>query len=147
MVYDGDNGKIFILQNPINERMSFYDLVHRAVAMQQSRSRPYHHFFVESVQMQMAIVQMLERAGVPATAMNPHGSDKYARLRLASIYIKNGTVKFPKKGCEELIRQLINFGMENHDDLVDALVYLILGVVESGDLTVQRVHWIDIPRF
>jgi hypothetical protein len=33
---------------------------------------------------------------------------------------------FPEHGCEELIAQLIGFGVEKHDDLVDALTMAIL---------------------
>jgi hypothetical protein len=48
-------------------------------------------------------------------------------------------VKFPRKGCEQLITQLFRFGSEKHDDAVDALVYLILGAI--GDrIEEQRVH-------
>jgi hypothetical protein len=54
--------------------------------------------------------------------------DKRARLRVAARYIKNGNVKSPSKGCEELFTQLLGFGAEKHGDAVDALVYLILGV-------------------
>jgi hypothetical protein len=34
------------------------------------------------------------------------------------------------------------FGTEAHDDLADALVYLILGLVEHG-LELPKIHWID----
>ena len=43
--------------------------------------------------------------------------------------------------CEELIRQLLGFGVEKHDDLVDALVYLILGLVGEG-IEEQKVHYV-----
>jgi phage terminase large subunit-like protein len=58
--------------------------------------------------------------------------DKRARLRVAARYIKNGTVKFPRHGCEQLLTQLFGFGAEKQDDAVDALVYLILGVAGDG---------------
>jgi predicted phage terminase large subunit-like protein len=58
--------------------------------------------------------------------------DKRARLRVAARYIKNGTVKFPRRGCEQLLTQLLGFGSEKHDDAVDALVYLILGLAGEG---------------
>jgi predicted phage terminase large subunit-like protein len=51
--------------------------------------------------------------------------DKRARLRVTARYIKTGVVKFPRKGAEQLITQLLGFGSEKHDDAVDALVYLI----------------------
>jgi hypothetical protein len=60
---------------------------------------------------------------------------------VAARYIKNGTVKFPRHGCEELITQLLGFGAEKHDDLVDALVYLILGLVGEG-ISPMDVHYI-----
>jgi hypothetical protein len=38
--------------------------------------------------------------------------DKRARLRVAARYIKNGTVKFPRSGCEQLLNQLFGFESE-----------------------------------
>ena len=73
-------------------------------------------------------------------AMHPI-KDKRARLRVAARYIRNGTVKFPRSGCEQLLNQLFGFGSEKHDDLVDALVYLILGVVGEG-VEQQRGHFV-----
>jgi phage terminase large subunit-like protein len=62
-------------------------------------------------------------------------------LRVAARYIKNGTVKFPRTGCETLLRQVLGFGAEKHDDLVDALVWMILGV--AGDAIEQpKVHYV-----
>jgi phage terminase large subunit-like protein len=57
-------------------------------------------------------------------------------------YIKNGSVLFPRSGCEQLLAQLFGFGVESHDDLVDAVVYLILGLVEQG-LELPKIHWIE----
>jgi phage terminase large subunit-like protein len=67
--------------------------------------------------------------------------DKRSRLRVAARYIKNGTVKFPRKGCEQLLTQLFGFGIEKHDDGVDALVYMILGAVSEG-IEPQKVHYV-----
>jgi hypothetical protein len=41
-------------------------------------------------------------------------------LRVATRYIKDRTVNFPRTGCEQLIRQLRGFAIEEHDDVVDA---------------------------
>jgi len=88
----------------------------------------------------MAAVQELERRAFSVTAMHPI-KDKRARLRVAARYIKNGTVLFPRKGCEQLITQLLGFGGEKHDDLVDSCVWLILGV--AGDAIEQpKVHYV-----
>ena len=54
------------------------------------------------------------------------------------MFIKNGTVVFPRTGCEELLAELLGFGVEEHDDLVDALVYMILAITSTG---------IGMPKF
>jgi hypothetical protein len=46
-----------------------------------------------------------------------------------------------RTGCEQLITQLLGFGIEKHDDAVDALVYLILGPVGDG-IEEQKVHYV-----
>jgi phage terminase large subunit-like protein len=97
-------------------------------------------FFVEAVQYQMAAVEEMERRAFAVTPMRPI-KDKRSRLRVAARYIKNGTALFPRKGCEQLLTQVLGFGGEKHDDLVDALVWLILGVV--GDAIEQpNVHYV-----
>ena len=101
-----------------------------------------HHFFVENVNYQQAAIETLQRYRIPVTPVRPI-ADKAARLRVASQFIKDGTVQFPRTGCEALLTQLYGFGAEAHDDMVDALVYLILGTVAEGmDLT--RVVWLDL---
>jgi hypothetical protein len=46
-----------------------------------------------------------------------------------------------KSWCEQLLKQLLGFGIEKHADPVDALVYLILGLVGEG-IQEQRVHYV-----
>ncbi len=88
-------------------------------------------FFVEAVAYQQAAIEEMERRAFSVEAMHPM-KDKRARLRVAARYIKTGIVKFPRHGCEQLLTQLLGFGAEKHDDGVDALVYLILGLVGEG---------------
>lgn len=64
-----------------------------------------------------------------------------AGIRVAARYIKTGVVKFPRAGCEQLMTQLLGLGSEKHDDAVDALVYLILGLVGDG-IEEQKVHYV-----
>lgn len=121
--------KIYINPNPINARLSFHETIETTKAM--SVTNPFGIFFVEDVQYQRAAVEEMERALLPVVAMRA-GADKRARLRAITIYIQNGTIVFPRKGCEDLIIQLLGFGVEEHDDLVDAFVYLVLGLVQQG---------------
>jgi hypothetical protein len=53
-------------------------------------------------------------------------------------YIKNGTVLFPRSGCEELLGQIFNLGVESHDDLNGPLVYLLQGLADQGSGLLSR---------
>jgi predicted phage terminase large subunit-like protein len=90
---------------------------------------------------QKAAIQEMERAMLPVVPLKPN-ADKRSRLQVVAPYIKNGTVLLPRSGCEQLLAQLFGFGVEAHDDLVDALVYLILGLVEQG-LELPKIHGIE----
>jgi hypothetical protein len=89
---------------------------------------------------QQAAIEEMERRAFSVQAMHPI-KDERARLRVAARYIKNGTVKFPRKGCERLLTQIVGFGSERFDDGVDAVRYLILGVIGDG-IEEQRVHYV-----
>jgi len=74
--------------------------------------------------------QMLEMQGVEAEAIKPRG-DKRVRLSLTSTAIKSGIIKFPRHGCEDLIRQIVGFGVEKHDDMADAFSLLINATMDK----------------
>lgn len=78
---------------------------------------------------------------LPVIPMKPT-TDKRSRLQVIAPYTKNGTVHFPRNGCEELLGQLFNPSVESHDDLVDALVWLIQGLVQQG-LELPKIQWIE----
>jgi len=87
---------------------------------------------------QQAAIEEMERRAFSVQAMHPI-KDKRARLRVAARHVKLGVVKFPPSGCELLLQQLLGFGAEKHDEAVDALVYLTLGVIGDG-IEEQTVH-------
>lgn len=105
---DNKKAKIFIQPDPVNSRMDFH--ITMGKVMEITLKDLWHTFFVEDVGYQKAAIQEMERYGLDVQAMKPLG-DKSARLQVADNYIKNGTVLFPRKGCEDLINQLINFGV------------------------------------
>lgn len=45
--------------------------------------------------------------------------------------IERGIIVFPKTGCELLIAQLTGFGVEKHDDLVDALTVAVIEIMNE----------------
>lgn len=131
--YEDGRPKVYIQKNPLEAHLDF----HHTMEYFKGKPRGTHLWFVEDVAYQKAAIQEMDRAGMAVIAIKPI-SDKRARLRVAARYIKNGTVLFPRTGCEKLIAQLLNFGNEDHDDLVDGLVNLILGAVGEG-LDIRKV--------
>jgi hypothetical protein len=47
----------------------------------------------------------------------PRATDKRSRLQVAAHHIKNGTVPFPRHGCEQLLAQIFNLAVEARDGL------------------------------
>lgn len=131
--YEDDKPKIYIQKNPLCAHLDF----HHTIEYCKGKPRGTHLWFVEDVAYQKAAIQEMERNMMAVIAVKPI-ADKRARLRVAARYIKNGTVLFPRSGCEKLIAQLLNFGNEEHDDLVDGLVNLILGAIGEG-IDIRRV--------
>ncbi|MEW6610681.1 MAG: hypothetical protein AB1352_03610 [Patescibacteria group bacterium] len=122
--------KLYILPNPINERLSFHEtqskMKQQNAAIQQLYCTPI--FYVEDVGYQRAAIEMAQTLGLVVIPRKV-GTDKRARLRAAATFIQNGTILFPRKGCEDLLTQLLGFGIEDHDDLADGFVHLVLGLL------------------
>lgn len=124
--------KIYIMPNPVNERLSLHETIGKMKRIyEEMRAITLPTFYMEDVGYQRAAIEEAQRHGLPATPMRV-GTDKRSRLRAAAIFIQNGTVLFPKKGAEDLIAQLCGFGIEEHDDLVDAFVHLVMGIRAGG---------------
>lgn len=134
MALEDKKSHIYILPNPINQRLNFQETIATAIAQKTLIKNRYASplFLVEDVAYQRVAIEMLQTAGLSTEPVKV-GTDKRARLKLAAPFIENGMVLFPKTGCEALIEQLTGFGVEEHDDLVDAFVHLILGInTQSG---------------
>ena len=58
------------------------------------------------------------------------------------LTIRSGRVFFPREGCEALIKQLVYFGVEKHDDLVDAFT-----IVLHMTLKIKHYEIQIIPRW
>ena len=125
----GDRTHILIKPNPVNKRMGFDASLKEAAKV--NATMPYGtKWYVEDVGFQRAAIEKMKKEGLSVYPMRPV-TDKKARLESVSPFIIDGTVLFPEHGCEELIQQLLGFGSEEHDDLVDALVYLIMGFAKK----------------
>jgi len=140
VTWPGGNIEIYIQPHPIIRRMTFSETMEALDNVRKSNAMS-SEFFVEAVAYQQAAVEEMERRAFSAQ-VHPI-KDKRARLRVAPRYIKMGVVKFPRHGCEQLLTELLGFGVEKHDDAVDALVYLILGLITSASSERVPVHHCD----
>jgi len=136
-----ENLKIYILPNPINKRMDFTTAVEQIKKISNilGKGRPTK-VFIESNAFQASLAQQLKYQKYLVESVQTSG-DKRERLNLVSPLIENGTVLFPQKGAEELIEQLVNFGIERHDDLVDAFTMLVFKALENNR-PVPSITWI-----
>lgn len=126
------NPKIYILPNPVNERLSLHETIGRMKGIDQAmKALCATTFYMENVGYQKAAIEEAQRHGLPAVPVSV-GTDKRARLRAAAIFIQNGTILFPRKGCEDLLAQILGFGIEEHDDLMDGFTHLVSSVRNGG---------------
>ncbi len=128
----GEDMRIYILPNPVNERLTFLETIDRskdlADAIARGGRRTVLH--VEDVGYQHALIEELERDGLHVIGVPPKGQDKRARLALVTHLIQSSRVLFPMTGCDALVTQLVGFGSERYDDLADALAILLLPILE-----------------
>ncbi|MBL8160217.1 phage terminase large subunit [Candidatus Saccharibacteria bacterium] len=124
----GENQRMYIQPNIVNKRMSFPATVEQLKAM--SDFYRYPRLYIEQTAYQAAVVQQLTADGLDVAGVTPH-SDKRSRLNMIADRIQRGTILFPRKGAEQLITQLVHFGVEKHDDLVDALTTAVLEFIRD----------------
>ncbi len=123
--------KILIKPEIINDRIGFAEQIdaitlYSNIHMTSRRDT----VFIENVGYQDALTQTLRTHRVNAVSVRPQG-DKRMRLNMTTQAIRDGIILFPKHGCEELIEQLLGFGYEKHDDLVDAFSLLIIELLHK----------------
>ena len=93
------------------------------------------------------MIEHLKTRGNPVEGISPGGHDKHARLASVTHFFETGKLFFPKTPMAEvLINQLLGFGVEKHDDLVDALTLALLQVMHKDRYGgAVGVSW-DPPR-
>lgn len=113
--------KVYILPNPINKRMTFPETIRLIQQIYDANVGLYYNvkILVEDVGYQRSVIQQLEHEGYSVEGIRVT-SDKRSRLISSSSYIQSGKILLPKKGAEDILRQITGFGIERYDDLVDA---------------------------
>jgi len=141
VIGNGKDQKIFILPNPINEKLKFSQIIKKAEDICKIHGGRYSNkFYIEDTMLQGYVTQQLNAKGIEAIGVPIRGKDKRTRLELSSPSIYEGKVMFPRHGCKELLNQLLNFGVTKHDDLVDAFTTLILGMTEKPPCNGQQIE-------
>lgn len=142
--YESGETFIYVLPNPINKRLSFPETLIQCKALcseYSSMNVSSVELLIESVSYQEAVAQQLRSEGIQnVLSVNPGTQDKRSRLSVVSHLIKNGNIRFPTGGCEYLIDQIVNFGVEKHDDLMDALVMCLIYSINNPLVTYRITH-------
>ncbi len=110
-----------MLPGPINRRMNFPETIEQIKAIYNTNRKIYSgvNILIEDVGYQRAAIDQLCNDDYFAEGIKI-SADKTSRLTTISNLVKTGRILFPKQGTEELIKQLVGFGVERHDDLTDA---------------------------
>lgn len=140
----GENLRICILPNVVNKRMTTQEILEQAKAISASFGRG--KLFIEDNGFQISFVDHLKNKNYLAEGVRSVG-DKYGRLASISFLVQSGKVLFPIKGAEVLIQQLLNFGIEKHDDLADAFSLLLGKIAEKDCHRGSRGIVFNGPRF
>jgi predicted phage terminase large subunit-like protein len=145
MLYEIYTGyKLYILPKIVNKRLNFPQTIETCKTMYQSYKNDGHtpRFVIEDVAYQKALPQQLQVEGIhDVLTTRPGSQDKRSRLVLTANMIKNGQILFPRHGAEELIQQIVHFGVEKHDDLADAFVNLANSMIEKPPI-VPRIYFL-----
>lgn len=122
---DSSDGTLYVLSNLVNKRFECPDLIEviKSVCKENRKLHRIVKIIIESNAFQEAVVQSLHRDGYTECEGRKSSEDKRTRLSAVSYQIKSGSILFPREGAEELLAQMIGFGAEKHDDLVDAFTF------------------------
>lgn len=128
--------KIYVTEC-LNARLSMFEMVDRARLMaEQSQGI---QFYVEQVAYQQAAIETMKRAMLSVKGMKPIG-DKRARFETVALHVQDGTIEFVDGACDDLLIQMLHFGVEAHDDLLDAWVYCMIGLLQTS-MSDPQVLW------
>lgn len=138
---DGESYRVYILPNLVNERLTFPQTIERLKIIYESFDTSYlPKICVEDVGYQRAVIQQLENMGYSVEGIKV-SCDKRSRLTTVTHLIQQGKILFPAKGAERLISQLLGFGVEKHDDLVDAFTIVGHQAIKLNT-PISQLYWI-----
>lgn len=137
-----DDLRIYIEKHPLNKKLDFSSTIEniKRIYEESKRYDKRPKLYIEDVGYQKAAIQTLNKQGVDAKSFKVSGRDKRERLDSVTFMIKHGKVFFPRNGAEVLIQQLVYFGVEKHDDLVDAFTMVLHSSLEVKYYDIQILN-------
>lgn len=139
----GKEAKLYICPHPFNKQKRQPVVIEEIKQIYEAFGRyTTRKVLVEKAGQQIGLIDSIEAEGLPVEGIPIGGQDKRARLSVASHYIKTGQILFPEKGAEELINQILYFGTERYDDLVDAFTILTYYFIEILRKPEPRIDFI-----
>ena len=124
--------EIYILPEIQNKRLEPLRAKEAVMTMAQVMSVGKQHavkIFMEDMGAQRLYVEEWKREGYNAETVPLRSMPKEERLAFTAQFIQKGCIFFPPRGAEFLKRQIVDFGLERSDDLMDAFTILVIGVV------------------
>ncbi len=120
--YRGD----IIVRHVLRERLDGTKLIPKLKAVFDAYKPQF--MGVERAGQQKVIIDQLRAAGVTVRAISPEGKDKEVRSISAQIRFEAGQVWFPSSAPwkQEVEDELLAFPRGRHDDVVDAVSYLVV---------------------
>ncbi len=135
----GDKCIAYVLPFPFNKNVGFPDQVRQIKNL--IKTYRYSKIFVEKVAYQESIIQHCQSLGIEVEGIPPRG-EKRERIALTTAAIKAGIIRFPRKGAEELITQLTDFGVERYDDLADAFSLVVNQFIIYSNEPTPSAEWL-----
>ncbi len=127
--------RLLILKNPVKRRMGFEETIGTAKLIKdEMQKQPI--FYVEDVGYQRSAIEIMKKNGINAVSVKV-SKDKRSRLMAISPYIKSGMVLFPKDGASDILEEVIGFGIEPHDDVMDAFVHLVGNMLNNNKVIIS----------
>jgi predicted phage terminase large subunit-like protein len=125
--------RIYVLPHPYHARVTPLEALEAAKTAARSNKVKGDEaiLLVENINQQL-FIQMLQQDDVYPEEVRPT-ADKRSRLALVTPLLQQGKVFFPRTGAEDLITELLGFGLERHDDLADAFAMLLTRLIEEDN--------------
>ena len=128
--------RLLILRNPVKARIDFTTTIQTARTMRDElQENPM--FYVEDVGYQRAAIEVMGKNGIRVKPVKVT-KDKRSRLQAIAPYVKSGMVLFPKDGASAILEEILGFGIEPHDDCMDAFVHLVAGMLEKPTIAISK---------